>query len=241
MRREKIWVIVDRAGTLALLAASCLVIWNLLSGGWPASRASRADDGGDDRLPPAIANLDLRPMSDGTTLGSNDASVVLLEFSDFQCPFCGRYARDTFPRIARDFVATGKVRYVFRNFPLAAAHPLAAKAAEAAECAGDQGKYWPMHKRLFAEQAALTPSALAEDAQALGLDPARFDACLQGQKTARLEADKGAGTRLGVRATPTFFVGRVEADGKVRIVRKITGARSYAEFRRILESAQSSD
>jgi len=87
--------------------------------------------------------------------GSDTAVLTLVEFSDYQCPFCGLYVRETSSQIRRDYVETGKLKYVFRNFPLEAIHGDAFKAAEAAHCAGEQGKYWEMHDRLFANQRAL--------------------------------------------------------------------------------------
>jgi|SRR5436309_4597280 len=87
-------------------------------------------------------------VADAPTLGLTDAPVTVVEFSDYQCPFCGRFYSTTLPALKRDYIDTGKVRYVFRDYPLDQIHPQARKAAEAAHCAGDQGKYWEMHDRL---------------------------------------------------------------------------------------------
>src|SRR5687768_2217706 len=92
-----------------------------------------------------VLTLDGDPMK-----GDKSAKVVVVEFTDYQCPFCARHVRDTMPQIEAEYVKTGKVRYVTREFPLEAIHPQAFKASEAALCAGDQGKYWEMHVRLFA-------------------------------------------------------------------------------------------
>jgi protein-disulfide isomerase len=101
--------------------------------------------------------------------GASGARVILIEFSDFECPYCGRHFRQTLPRIDREYVQTGKVRYVFRHFPLESLHKEAFKAAEAALCAGDQQKFWEMHDRLFAHQDALATGKLPGHAAALGL------------------------------------------------------------------------
>src|SRR6185436_20936742 len=91
-----------------------------------------------------VPNFDLT-LAGAATKGRASAPLVMLEFSDFECPFCGRYSRETYPQVQREYVDTGKVRYVFRHTPIERIHPQAMKAAEAAECAGTQGKFWEMH------------------------------------------------------------------------------------------------
>ena len=108
-------------------------------------------------------------VADAPSLGRADAPVTLVEFSDFQCPFCGRFFATTLPALKKDYIDTGKLRYVFRDFPLDQLHPNARKAAEAAHCAGEQGKYWEMHDVLFQNQRALAPSQLTEYARAVGV------------------------------------------------------------------------
>ena len=116
--------------------------------------------------PPLPAEL----VTDGAPFkGSPDAPLTIVEFSDFQCPFCRRHWQQTYGQLDRDYISTGKVRYVFRHFPLERIHPQALKASEATECAAAQGKFWEMHDRLFANQQALMPADLVKHAQALGL------------------------------------------------------------------------
>jgi hypothetical protein len=93
-------------------------------------------------------------IGDAPVKGNPNAKLTLIEFSDYQCPFCRRHAENTLPSLDKEYIATGKVRYVFHDFPLEAIHPQAFKAAEAAHCAGEQQKYWEMHGRLFANQQA---------------------------------------------------------------------------------------
>ena len=169
--------------------------------------------------------------------GATNAKVTLIEFSDYQCPFCARYARDTYSQIDRDYVKTGKVRYVFRNLPLESIHPQSFKAHEAALCAGDQGKYWEMHDQLFANQNALDPASLAGYARTAGVDAAKFEPCLTGATHAsRVRADLSEAERLGARGTPTFYIGlTVPGDSKVKVVRVLRGAQSYAAFREAID------
>jgi protein-disulfide isomerase len=142
--------------------------------------------------------------------GNGTAKVALIEFSDYQCPFCSRYSRDTLPRIVTDYIDTGKIRYVFRDLPLSF-HKQAFKAAEAAHCAGAQDKFWEMHDLLFQNQARLKRSHLEEYARRLKLDVARFAAELDTHAhIGRVRADLESGARSRVRGTPGFFVnGRI--------------------------------
>jgi len=163
--------------------------------------------------------------------------VALIEFSDFQCPYCGRYARDTHSKIEREFVDSGLVAYAFFNFPLERIHPLALRASEAVECAGVQRRFFEMYVRLFGDQDALGESQLFEHARALDLREPEFRTCLAGQVLPRIRAQMDVGERSGVKSTPTFFVGVIAENGAVRATKKIVGPQSYATFASALKSA----
>lgn len=166
--------------------------------------------------------LDVAVAGDSPSKGPPDAPITIVEFSDYQCPFCAR-VNPTLERLMREYA--GKIRIVFRDFPLPS-HPEAPKAAEAARCAGEQGQYWAMHDRLFANQQALQVDALKAHAAALGLDRARFDACLDsGRHAAAVQADLEAGRRLGVNSTPTLYVNG----------RPVAGAQPYEYFKAIID------
>jgi protein-disulfide isomerase len=176
---------------------------------------------------PGVENVEGRNLHIGVAgapaEGRLNAELTVVEFSDFQCPFCGRYARETWPNIRRQYVDTGRVRYVFRNLPLGM-HPLAESAAESGLCANLQGKFWEFHQRLFANQQTLKQDTFAETAHALGLDDRAFAACLSGDISRRVAEDKAEASRLGVTATPSFFIGTTATNGDVKILRKIAGA-----------------
>ncbi len=188
---------------------------------------------------PAAAPQPARPaelVTDGAPFkGSPDAPLTIVEFSDFQCPFCKRHWDQTYAQLDRDYIATGKLRYVFRHFPIERIHPQALKAGEAAECAAAQGKFWEMHDRLFLNQQALMPADLVIHAQALGLDQTQFTSCLDGQMTARVRADLTMGAQVGVRATPSFFLGVTIPDGKIKVVQKLSGALPFATFKSTID------
>jgi protein-disulfide isomerase len=160
---------------------------------------------------------------DDPSRGPADAPVTIVEFSDFQCPFCSR-VNPTLKRIEETYA--GKVRVVFRDFPLLQIHPQAGKAAEAAGCADEQGKFWPMHDALFAAQDKLKPEDLKAHATAIGLDMDKFNKCLDsGSRTGEWTKDMKEGEAYGVSSTPAFFVNG----------RMIVGAQPYEEFSAVVE------
>ena len=182
---------------------------------------------------PAPETQTLVSIDGGAIKGDKNAKLTLVEFTDYQCPFCSRHLRDTFPQIENDYIKTGKVRYVLREFPLESIHPQAVKAAEAAGCAGEQWKYWEMHDRLFANQNALTPAQLPGHAEAISLDAAKFKSCLEGGKfAAKVRKDLADAQKYGATGTPTFFIGVTDPkSSEIKAVRKIVGAQSYAAFK----------
>jgi protein-disulfide isomerase len=173
--------------------------------------------------------------------GDKNAKLTLVEFTDYQCPFCGRYVRETYPQLERDYISTGKLKYVVRDLPLEAIHPLAFKAAEAAHCAGEQRKYWEMHDRLFANQQALGRPELSKHAEALGLDSARYDQCLDADKYAsRIRNDVAEAQKLQANGTPSFFLGLTEPNSSEIKGTRIVGAQPYPAFKAAIDRLLSS-
>jgi protein-disulfide isomerase len=178
----------------------------------------------------AHVSLSGRPM-----LGNPEAPLTLIEFSDYQCPYCRRFVEATLPALKTEYIDTGKLRYVFRDFPLDRLHPQARKAAEAAHCAGEQGRYWAMHDVLFQHQNALAMEQLQVYAQGLGLDATAFEGCLQqGIYTAAVQQDLEEGTAAGVQGTPGFFLGKTRADEAIQGT-FIRGAQPITAFRQAIE------
>jgi protein-disulfide isomerase len=169
--------------------------------------------------------------------GKEGAKVAVIEFSDYQCPFCARYSNDTLAQIRADYVETGKVRYVFRDLPLPF-HKQAFKAAEAAHCGGEQGKFWEMHDVLFQNQTALAPEQLPAHAKSVGLDETRFQQCLDSGRFADgIKKDIADAGSVGIGGTPTFLIGVFQpADGRVKVVKKLVGAKPYEEFKAAIDS-----
>lgn len=188
---------------------------------------------------PAIANVDyVIDLANAAVKGAPNARVAVIEFSDYECPFCSRHALNTLPQLAKEYIDTGKVRYVFRNLPLESIHPNAMRAAAAAECAGEQGKYWQLHDRMFANQRALDLTSLVNHAKAEGLDATRFQLCVMSDKYAgKIRADQAEAGRVDATSTPSFFIAVLApGDSKARAVRMIRGAHPYPTFKAAIDS-----
>src|SRR5262249_7515398 len=154
--------------------------------------------------------------------------IVIVEYSDFQCPYCAAFTRDTLPVLLKDYVDTGRVQFVFRHLPLDAIHPRAIKASAAAECAFQQNKFWEMHNALFADPAHLDDASLDTRARAIGLQPEAYAACMN-SPSSRAQTDARGGFDLHIGGTPTFLVGTRDASGGVRVGQIIEGNRAIAE------------
>ena len=162
------------------------------------------------------------------TLGKSAAPVTLVEYTDYQCPFCSRFELSTFPGIKKNFIDTGKVLFIQRDLPLEF-HQFALKAAQAARCAGEQGKYWEMKDTLFKNQTKLDAGSIAGYAKALALNADKFNSCAASDKYLKEigEEAKGAAS-AGITGTPSFVVGRTTGDSVEGVL--VVGAQPYAAF-----------
>ena len=169
-------------------------------------------------------------VDDDAVLGSKSAPVVIVEFSDYQCPFCAKFWSETLPQLKKEYIDTGKVQLVYRDFPLDI-HPDAQKAGEAAECArklGGEKKYWDMHDKMFANQQALSVSDLKKYAQSIGgVAAGPFATCLDsGEMAGEVMADLQDGLSYGVDGTPAFYI-----NGK-----PLVGAQPFSAFKQIIDA-----
>ena len=188
--------------------------------------------------PPAIPSS-VQSIADAAVKGSADAAVVLIEYADFQCPYCGQFARQILPEIEKRYVSTGLVRVVFKHMPLQEIHPQAVMAAETAECARQQGKFWQMHDALFADQR-LDETSLVEKARAIGVGIPQFSECVRGSGGVgngrdRVKQDLATARALGLAVTPTFLIGR-DVGGAVKVAQILTGVRGVDVFTSAIES-----
>lgn len=170
--------------------------------------------------------------------GEEDATITMIEFSDYQCPFCARHYRDVMPALVEDYVETGKLKYVMRENPIASIHPNATNASLAALCANNQGMYWEMHNMIFDNQKDLAVTQLKSFAAEIGLNTAEFDSCLDTKKyEAWINADLKSASDLGARGTPGFFLGLTDPDDpdKAMMTVYIKGAQTLDNFRQAID------
>jgi len=170
---------------------------------------------------------------DDAVLGDPNAPITIIEFSDFQCPFCRKFYKETLPQIKKEYILTGKAKFVYRDFPLVQIHPGATAAAEGTECAEEQGKFWEMHDAIFDEQerqgsgtVQFTVDDVKKWAANIGLDTSKFNQCLDsGKYKQEVEKDLADGSAAGVNGTPATFI-----NGRL-----VSGAQPFAAFKAIID------
>ena len=215
----------DLVATLAIIAIGVVTLAR--TPGQPAPPRQNAG-----RAQPSTPAVPKDPIAlpASAMLGSPSAGLALVEYSDFQCPYCAQFARDTLPQLRRSLIDTGRLVFAFKYTPLSSIHPMAVAAAQGAECAGRQGRFWPMHDRLFADPKQIDESFVARAAQDLGLDRGSFADCLRADGAARVTEDAKLAESLGITGTPTFMLGRVLPDQRVKVLRTFVGAQTAKQF-----------
>ena len=164
------------------------------------------------------------PIDGNPAIGPENAPITLVEFSDYQCPFCIQWYKDVYPRLQNDY--KDKIRFVHRDFPLYAIHPDSLSAAEAADCAGEQNTYWPYHDALYSGKYGLGTAAYEKYASDLGLNLDQFNKCVSDQRyKTKVDANVNFGANLGVSSTPTFFLNGMA----------IVGAQPYDVFKQLID------
>ena len=178
------------------------------------------------------------PTAGEPAMGSPSAKVMVIEVSDYQCPFCKRQTQQTFPKLQAEFIKTGRVQYVFVDYPIKQLHPAAARSHEAAACAGDQGKFWEMHMSLFSSPPASDDKALAKQAQTVGLNVPQFESCLtSGRHSEGIRGSVSRMEQLGIQGTPMTLIGLTPAPGQpMTVVKYVYGAQPYSEFKKAIDA-----
>ena len=176
---------------------------------------------------------DMKLADDVASKGDINAPVTLVEFSDYQCPYCKRHANAVMTEITEAYIDTGKVRFIMRENPIPNLHPRATAASTAALCAGEQGQYWGMHDALFTDQKLKTDEDFTAMAVGLGLDMARYDECYTSDRIkAEIKADQVEAQKMGVSGTPSFVLGLSDSKdpNKVHLTKFIRGAQTFITF-----------
>lgn len=169
-------------------------------------------------------------IDDDPIKGDPKASLTIIEFSDYQCPFCRRFHQEVLPSIESEYISKGKVRYVFRDYPLTF-HQQALPAALASNCAGEQGKYWEINNFLFENPTNLDIANILSSAKSLGLSYGEFEKCVNDKKyESEIQKDIEDAKKYGVSGTPSFFIGKTE-EGKEMTASYIRGAQPFQVFK----------
>ncbi|MFH0874846.1 MAG: DsbA family protein [archaeon] len=175
---------------------------------------------------PTAPSLDMKSLVDDDAVkGDKNAPVTIVEWSDFECPYCARFYQQTFGQIEKEYIETGKVKFIYRDFPLGF-HVNAQKAAEAAECAGEQGKFWEMHDKLFEQGVSGGIDSFKQFAKDIGLDASKFNECIDsGKMASEIAKDTQDGQAAGITGTPGFVI-----NGKL-----VVGAQPFENFKQIID------
>ena len=189
----------------------------------------QGNKGGGDQNPSEKVDVS---ADDDPVLGKAKAKVTIIEFSDFQCPFCRAFWEDTLPELKREYIDTGKAKLVYRDFPLSF-HDSAKPAAHAAQCANEQGKFWEMHDKMFEGQAArgsgtiqFSKTDITSWAKEAGLEMNAFNSCMDSNRyEAEIDKDTQDGSAAGVDGTPTFFING----------RRLVGAQPFSQFKLLID------
>ncbi|MFH0969895.1 MAG: thioredoxin domain-containing protein [Candidatus Diapherotrites archaeon] len=240
---------------LSILLAAIIIGWSMTTsaaalGKSFANIAINVPSNGGDNLPvlptdqedlaPSITKTMAELLADAPGgIGSDSAPLVMVEYSDYQCPYCKVFFKDTEGQLIDKYVESGQLQIFYKDFPLSF-HSMAANSANAARCAGEQGKYWEMHDKIFEETYAISPSAtsqytiddLKKWGADLGLNTTQFDSCVDSSKyDAEIQADLVEGQTVGVGGTPSFVIGLRDQPGQL-----IVGAQPYSSFEMVVES-----
>ena len=195
------------------------LIWGIQA----SKEAAQADSGEEEIIiPEDIKRFDV-PVDDDPILGPENAAITIIQFADFECPFCAEWQSEVWPEIVKTF--PDQVRLVFRDFPLYGMHPNAESAAEAANCASDQNAYWEYHDKLFEAENGLGMNALKQYANDVGMDVEEFTECMESNRFINeVKADYDFATGIGISSVPTFFINGIP----------IVGAQPFSVFKQII-------
>ena len=186
--------------------------------------------------PPSVKVPETMSVAGEPFRGESRASLAIIEYEDFECPFCRRFEHDTYPRIRAAYIETGKVKYFYRDMPLPF-HQHSMPAARAARCAAEQGKLWEMHDSLFDDPASLNTADIDARAAKLGIDTAKLDTCMTSERFADvIQHSMTEASGMQISGTPTFLIGTLGPDGELVNVKKtVVGAYPFEAFKAVID------
>lgn len=212
---------IDFLASIAMLVTAGVLLWNNFGRPYMAQRARNP-------IPKQTVSLG------GTVKGSQLARVAIIEYSDFECPFCGAFSRQRLGGIEKMYITPGRVQLAFKHRPLTI-HKSAEGAARAAACASKQGQFWVFHDALFRRQNELSDATFSEIAAEHGLDEKAFEACQGDEGRQIVEGDAREAAALQINGTPTFLIGRIELPGQVRVTDRVSGSPGDGVLEKILD------
>lgn len=222
---QRIGAIINLAASLGIVVIAIIAVSGYFRSPAPAETADLPA-----RRPRPAEPVPTSPVSlEGAFLkGTPSAPVTVLEYADLECPACGKFATETFPQLIEKYVSTGKVRFSFRHFPLAI-HQMAKPAAAAAQCAGEQARFWEFQDMLFHRKGPLDDRVIEAAMKSLSLDRAAWSACLKRAAIA-VDRDADSARELKLRGTPTFLIGRTDEAMQLHVTSVLFGSRPLSEF-----------
>lgn len=210
--------------SVALLVAATVVTWSTLAKSRPAAPPGL-------KVPSSVQSIQGLPSRGRTT-----AAVVLIEYSDFQCPFCRKFVTEVLPTLEGKYISTGRVLFVFRHYPLEKLHPFARSAADAAACAFRQDRFWETHDQLFSQEGRLDATGVLSAVTGARVDRDEWRKCITAQPVREVAEDIATAVGLGLRGTPSFLLGISTAQG-VRVTKVWSGASPTTFFSQAIEEA----
>ena len=231
----------SRNGIRVMICVTEIVLVALLTGCFVnrGQQDTQSQDAQRRQLPVALASKMVR-VSDLPVLGNADATLALIEVTDYQCPFCQAHYHDTFPRLKREFIDAGRINYYILDYPLRT-HEFASQVAVAASCAGEQQSYWPYRDALFEHSGMHTDSVLIALADDLDLDLRKFEDCLEsGRYQLTIDRRRAVALGLGIQGTPTFLLGRLSGARTVTDIAVLPGLQTMDGFRDVIRRYEDS-
>lgn len=224
---EKITIKKSSMKNATIIVLTLLLLISLFAGGFDFNKNAKTGNVIIEK-PNTLPGINMNSLMDDDAIEGNiNAEVTIIEFSDYECPYCEKFYSQTLGQIRTNYVETGKVKIIFRDFPLSF-HKNAQKAAEAAECAGEQGKYYEMHDMLFGYGVVGGVESFKQYAKEIGLNEENFNTCLDsGKMKSEVQKDMSDGQKAGIAGTPAFFI-----NGEL-----ITGAQPFSVFEQAIEAA----
>ena len=220
---------IDAVVTVLIVGTCAYLVWDVYSRSIPKVVAETP-------VPKQPLSLDNAPA-----LGSRSARVGLVLFSDFQCPFCRRFATEIIPELRREYIEPGHVLLAFRHFPLSSLHKDAERLAASAACAQQHGKFWEMHDAIFLKPKEVTHENVLEYAEGIGIEPGTLDSCVQTTGLAQVRAEVELATNLQFKSTPILAVGTLNANNEVMVRQLFKGIRPVDIYRKVINEMLGSE